>query len=93
MPKVFTVMPIGDASHALWQEGIQAACVDAGFQCDRADVILDPGLIVAQVYDAIASADVIIGEMTDRIRTCSTKSDMLTPLASPRFCLRRRPLT
>jgi len=61
---VFTVMPFSDAVSKIWNAGILAACQKLGFDCVRADLINRPGFVVNQVYDAIAAADVIIGDMS-----------------------------
>jgi nucleoside 2-deoxyribosyltransferase len=64
MLKVFTVMPFSEALDGIWKAGIEGACQTLGYQVDRADSINRPGFIVNQIYDLIADADVIIGEMT-----------------------------
>ena len=63
---VFTVMPFSDRSKNVWESGICAACKALGWRCLRADMINAPGFVVPQVYDSINSADLVIGEMSDR---------------------------
>jgi len=63
---VFTVMPFSERTLKVWESGIRAACRALGWQCLRADMINTPGFVVPQVYDSINSADLVIGEMSDR---------------------------
>jgi hypothetical protein len=62
--RVFVVMPFREETEDLWEFGIRPAAEDLGWQCNRADTVASPGFIVAQVYQEIADADVIVGEMT-----------------------------
>jgi hypothetical protein len=64
--KAFVVMPFSEQLVDLWKKGIYRACQDCGWECVRADMISSPGFIVGQLYQSIAAADLIIGEMTDR---------------------------
>jgi hypothetical protein len=59
-------MPFSEPASKIWQDGIRAACRDLGFECLRSDLISTPGFIVTQIYQSIADADVIIGEMSER---------------------------
>jgi hypothetical protein len=64
MLTVFAVMPISESTRQMWEKGIRAACDALGIDCGRADLIGTPGLIVNQIYESIAKADVIVGEMS-----------------------------
>ena len=63
---VFVVMPLSEESHDLWEIGILETVQSLGWECVRADQMVEPGFIVDQIYEHIARADVIIGEMTGR---------------------------
>jgi hypothetical protein len=65
MRKAFVVMPFSGRGAQVW-DGIASGCRDAGFECTRADSMNSPGFIVTQIYDLINSADVVIGEMSER---------------------------
>src|ERR1051326_4311972 len=62
----FAVMPFSSRTEEIWASGILSACRALGWDCLRADMINSPGFVVPQIYDLIGSADVIIGEMSDR---------------------------
>ena len=61
---VFTVMPFSGPASSIWEAGIRTACQDLGFECLRSDLVSTPGFVVTQIYESIAAADVIIGEMS-----------------------------
>jgi len=63
---VFTVMPISERTEDLWHLGIHETCTRLGWDCTRADAITEPGFIVSQIHSQLNSADVVIGEMTER---------------------------
>lgn len=63
---VFIAMPISQENHDLWEFGILETVISLGWDCVRADQMVEPGPIVDQIYDLIARADIIIGEMTGR---------------------------
>jgi len=70
----FVAMPFGDAStdpekHALWTEVyelLKRVVERCGLQCVRADEICRPGSVIRDVVTHLATADVVIAEMTDR---------------------------
>lgn len=62
--KVFVVMPFRDETEDLWELGIRPAAEALGWECNRADTVASQGFLVAQIYNEISGADVIIGEMT-----------------------------
>lgn len=62
---VFTVMPISERSDGIWT-AILEACKDTGYDCVRADTLRSPGFIVNQIWDSIAAADIVVGEMSER---------------------------
>jgi hypothetical protein len=63
---VFTVMPFSGPASSIWEAGIRTACQDLGFECLRSDLVSTPGFVVTQIYESIAAADVIIGEMSEK---------------------------
>jgi hypothetical protein len=63
---VFVVMPISARTDDLWHLGIRETCARLGWNCTRADAITEPGFIVTQIHGQLSSADVVIGEMSER---------------------------
>lgn len=63
---VFTVMPFSGPATQIWEAGIRVACQELGFECLRSDLVSTPGFVVTQIYESIAAAGVIIGEMSEK---------------------------
>lgn len=63
---VFVAMPFTPELEDLWEFGILETISSLGFECLRADQMIDPGFIMNQVFELIARADIVIGEMTGR---------------------------
>jgi len=65
-PFVFVLMPIGSDFDDIYQDGIKAACLSAGADCERVDEQIFVENILERVHNQIAKADIIISEMTGR---------------------------
>jgi hypothetical protein len=59
-------MPFTELLNDFWEIGIKETAEALGYECYRADSILQSGIIVDQIYRYIAEADLIIGVMTGR---------------------------
>jgi uncharacterized protein DUF1045 len=65
-PFVFVLMPFSQEFADIYEFGIKPACSDAGALCERADEQISVGNILECVYEQIATADIIVAEMTGR---------------------------
>jgi hypothetical protein len=61
---VFVAMPFGVEFDDLWEFGILEPVKSLGYECIRADQMVEPGFVMNQVFELIAGADIVIGEMT-----------------------------
>ncbi len=74
MPTAFLLTPFGakaaggekPATFRAVQRAVRAACADAGVELRRADSIFKSGVVVDQIRDEIASADLIIAVCTGK---------------------------
>lgn len=74
MPTAFLLTPFGakaagsekPATYRAVQRAIRAACADAGVELRRADSIFRSGVIVDQVREALADADLVIAVCTGK---------------------------
>lgn len=62
--RVFVVMPFNPEFEDLWLLGIKEPLKSLGCLCTRADGIDSPGFVVSQIYKEIATADLVIAEMS-----------------------------
>ena len=65
-PFVFVLMPFSDEFLDVYEAGIKPACKDAGAFCERVDEQIFVENILERVYNQIATADIIVAEMTGR---------------------------
>jgi hypothetical protein len=65
-PFIFVLMPFGDEFRDVYELGIKAACLEAGANCERVDEQFFDKNILAQIYNQIEGADIIIADMTGR---------------------------
>ena len=65
-PFVFVLMPFKDDLRDEYDEGIEAACEDVGFRCERSDKQLFDENIVERVHGQIAEADIVVADMTGK---------------------------
>lgn len=65
-PFVFVLMPFSDEFSDIYRAGIKPACKDAGAFCERVDEQIFAENILERVYSQIATADIIVAEMTGR---------------------------
>lgn len=61
----FVMMPFAENFNAIYRL-IQRCCVEQGLKCVRADEDVSPGKITGRIYDMVASAGVIIADMSGR---------------------------
>jgi len=59
-------MPFSDTFKDIYELGIKAACHAAGAYCERVDEQIFQDSILERVYNQIATADIIIADMTGR---------------------------
>ena len=65
-PFAFALMPFHSDFDDVYQDGIKAACLFAGVDCERVDEQIFVENILERVHNKIAKADIIISEMTGR---------------------------
>jgi hypothetical protein len=63
-PRAFAVMQFGSPFDAMYSDVIRPVCEELGLHVERADDWYKPGVIMQDVIDAIATADVVIAEIT-----------------------------
>ncbi|MDA1004501.1 MAG: hypothetical protein O3B31_14345 [Chloroflexi bacterium] len=63
--KCFVMMPFAESFNAIYRL-IQRVCTDQELRCERADEDVLPGKITGKIYDAVATAGVIIADMSGR---------------------------
>lgn len=63
-PFVFVLMPFRAEFAAVYRDGIQAAAMDQGVECERVDEQVISEGILQRVYAEIARADIVIADMT-----------------------------
>jgi hypothetical protein len=66
MTTIFVAMPFTPELDDLWELGILETVSNLGYECIRADQMINTGVVMSQVFDLIARADIVIGEMTGR---------------------------
>lgn len=65
-PFVFVLMPFADEFNDIYELGIRAACRQAGAFCERVDEQIFEGSILERVCHQIATADLIVADMSGR---------------------------
>ncbi|MGC9948754.1 MAG: hypothetical protein ABSF64_20490 [Bryobacteraceae bacterium] len=63
-PKAFVIMPFDAEFEAIYEQLIKPALEEAGYWVGRADSFLDQQNILATVIRSIASADLVVAELT-----------------------------
>jgi len=63
-PFVYVLMPFDDKFDDVYNFGIKEACKAAGAECKRADEESSQEIIISNLYNQIAKADVIVADMT-----------------------------
>lgn len=64
-PKVFVMMPFAYEFQDVY-DTIKAACEQVSAICERVDEQIFTGTIVERIYEAIAAADVVVSDLTNR---------------------------
>jgi nucleoside 2-deoxyribosyltransferase len=59
-------MPFDSEMDDLWEIGIMETLSQLGYECVRADGMTSPGFVMSQVFEQIARADIVLGEMSGR---------------------------
>ena len=75
----FVLMPFDENFADIYELGIKAAAKELDVTAERVDEQFYSESMLERVYSQIDQADFIIAEMTGRIRTFSTRSDMRMP--------------
>ena len=65
-PFVFVLMPFSKDFEDAYELAIRPACAAAGAYAERVDQQIFAGSIMDRVYNQIAKADIVIGDMSDR---------------------------
>ena len=65
-PFVLVLMPFDENFRDIYTLGIKEACTNAGVYCQRVDEQIFGGSILEQIYTQIATAEIIVADMTDR---------------------------
>ena len=65
-PFVLVLMPFDEKFAGVYARAIRAGCDHVGACCQRVDEQLFDGNILEQIYNQIASADIIVADMTGR---------------------------
>jgi hypothetical protein len=65
-PFCFVLMPFADEFNDVYEFGIKGACEDAGVYCERVDEQIFPGSMLDRIYNQIATADLLVADMTGR---------------------------
>ncbi len=65
-PYVFVIMPISRNTRDTWELGIEAACRDLGFYCERVDKINFIGGIYDRIVNSIAKADIVVSDLSGK---------------------------
>ena len=65
-PFVFVLMPFDSSFDDIYNLGISAACKEAGAYCERVDEQVFEERILERIYNQIATAHIIIADMTGR---------------------------
>lgn len=60
----FVLMPFAAALRQVYEDAIVPAAIDAGLECQRADEIMKPGGVMAQVWQALMEAQVVVADLT-----------------------------
>lgn len=61
----FVLMPFAEDLRAVYNGAIVPAATDAELECQRADEIMRPGGIMAQVWQALVEARVVVADLTN----------------------------
>lgn len=61
----FVLMPFAEELRPVYDEAIVPAVTQAGLECQRADEIMKPGGIMAQVWESLMQARVVIADLTN----------------------------
>lgn len=60
----FVLMPFAEDLWAVYTDAIVPAASDIGLECQRADEIMRPGGVMAQVWQALVEARVVVADLT-----------------------------
>lgn len=60
----FVIMPFAPAFRPIYEDAIRPAVQNAGLLCRRADDIMQPGDIMAQVWQSLLQASLVIADLT-----------------------------
>jgi hypothetical protein len=60
----FVLMPFAEELRVVYDNAIAPASTDVGLECQRADDIMKPGGVMAQVWQALMEARVVIADLT-----------------------------
>jgi len=63
-PFVFVLMPFARTFDNVYEDGIKAACNEAGAYCERVDEQDFDGTILQRIYNQISKADIIVADVT-----------------------------
>lgn len=63
---VFVIMPFENKLTAVYEDHILKVCKDIGLDCKRADLILDTGSIINDIWSLICNAHIIICDCTGK---------------------------
>lgn len=63
---VFVIMPFNDKLNPVYEDHISKICKNIGLDCKRADLILNVGSVVSDIWSLIYSAQIIICDCTGR---------------------------
>jgi hypothetical protein len=63
-PKVFVMMPFSEPFNSLYEDVIKEVAISAGFDIVRADEILGPGIIIADMQRQITECQAVVTEIS-----------------------------
>src|SRR6266542_807448 len=63
-PKAFVIMPFDAEFNSVYEQLVKPALEESGYRVERADSFLDQQNILATIIRGIASADLIVAELT-----------------------------
>jgi hypothetical protein len=61
----FILMPFAEELVPVYEEAIAPAATQAGLECRRADEIMKPGAIMAQVWQSLMESRVVVADLTN----------------------------